>query len=265
MTQFNRPSLLLAALEGRALSEFAAFSWTFPLLQLTKKGDGHPVMILPGFMASDISTIPLRIFLRTRGYQPYGWNLGRNYGQGIDPQKGIPDNSYILRRLEAIYRKHKQKVSLIGWSLGGIYAREIARRMPDKVRFVITMGSPFGGDPRANNVYRLFEKTSGKDVDDITPQVRAQAATPPPVPSTSIFTRTDGIADWKCCIEMSGEMTENISVLSSHSGLGHNPMVLWIIADRLAQKEGEWSPFDSSGIKNLIYGNEVSTRGLGFI
>lgn len=265
MTTYKRPSLLLTAFEGRAFTEFAAFSWGFPLLQMTPKGDGHPVMILPGFMTSDLSTLPLRVFLRSRGYVPYGWNLGRNLGQGIDIKKGIPDNSYILRRLEAIYKKHGRKVSLIGWSLGGIYAREVARRMPDYVRSVITLGSPFNGDPRANNVYKLFEKMSGRKLDEIDPDLQALLHQPPPVPSTSVFSRTDGVAAWQCCIEDGDDDTENISVLSSHTGLGHNPMVLWIIADRLAQAEGKWSPFDNRGLKSFIYGDAQTTRGLGLI
>ena len=264
MTKYKRPSLLLAAFEGRALPEFAAFSWSFPLLQMAPKGDGHPVMTLPGFMASDLSTAPLRLFLKSRGYQPYGWNLGRNYGRGIDLIKGVPDDAAILKRLKAISDKHNQKVSLIGWSLGGIYAREIARRLPDYVRQVITLGSPFNGDPRANNLYKLFEKMSGHLIDEISPELQTRVQKPPPVPSTSIFTRTDGIADWQCCLEESDDSTENISVLSSHTGLGHNPLVLWIIADRLAQPENEWAPFDNRGVRQFFYGND-SSYALGFI
>ncbi len=265
MTTYKRPSLWLTAFETRAISEFAAFSWGFPFLQMTPKGDGHPVMTLPGFMASDVSTFPLRLFLRSRGYVPYGWNLGRNYGQGIDLKKGIPENSYILRRLHSIYKKHGQKVTLIGWSLGGIYAREIARQVPEHVRSVITLGSPFNGDPKANNVFQLFEKMSGRNIDDITPELKELVSQPPPVPSTSIFSRTDGIADWQCCIEEANATTENIGIFSSHTGLGHNPLALWIIADRLAQAEGEWSPFDTRGLKSLIYGDADQAKALGFI
>lgn len=265
MNQYSRPSLLLTAFETRALSELAAFSWSLPWLQMTPKGDGHPVMVLPGFMTSDVSTIPLRLFLRSRGYRPYGWNLGRNLGQGIDVRKGIPDNSYILRRVEAISERHDgQRVSLIGWSLGGIYAREIARRLPNLVRTVITMGSPFSGDPKANHVAGLFERFSGKEIETISPELRALVNTPPPVPSTAIFSRTDGITDWRCCLEQVDDSTENISVFSSHNGLGHNPMVMCIIADRLAQAEGDWSPFDNRGLRSLFYG-DGKTRRLGFI
>lgn len=264
MTTYKRPSLLLTAFETRAFSELVAYSWSLPWLQMTPKGDGHPVLVLPGFMASDVSTIPLRLFLRSRGYKPYGWNLGRNLGQGIDVRKGIPDNSYILRRLKAIYKKHNQKVSIIGWSLGGIYAREIARRKPKMVRSVITMGSPFAGDPKANHVSGLFERFSGKEIEDITPELREVVHTPPPVPSTAIFSRTDGITNWKCCLERVDDTTENISVFSSHNGLGHNPLALCIVADRLAQPEGEWSPFDNRGLRGLVYGDGDTTR-LGII
>lgn len=265
MNSYKPPSLLLTALETRALYELAAFSWSFPLWNMAPTGDGHPVMILPGFMASDYSTIPLRLFLRSRGYEAYGWNMGRNYGRGIDIIKGIPDNAKILNRLRAIKQKHRQNVTLIGWSLGGIYAREIAKILPDAVRMVITMGSPFNGDPKANHMVTLFERMSGRFIEEMSPSLIRRVHQPPPVPSTSIFSRTDGIADWQCCVEhIDDDETENISVMSSHSGLGHNPLTLWIIADRLSQPEGEWSPFDNRGLRGILFGDDNSPA-LGFI
>ena len=125
------------------------------------------------------------------------------------------------------------------------------------------MGSPFNGkSPEATNVSKLFEHFSGHDIDEISPELLELASQPPPVPSTAIFTRTDGIAAWECCIEKETDHTENIGVLSSHTGLGFKPMVLWIIANRLAQAEGEWSPFDRRGLKSLFYTDANNSYGI---
>ncbi|MEM7111742.1 MAG: alpha/beta hydrolase [Chloroflexota bacterium] len=254
--QAKRPSLLLAALETRAVYELWAYYVSLPFLQAAPRGDGHPVMVLPGFMASDLSTLPLRLYLKSRGYNAYGWGMGRNYGRGIDPQNGIPPNAKTIKRIKAMYRKHGQKVSLVGWSLGGIYARELARLLPEYVRTVITLGSPFTNDERANNVYPLFERMSGHRLEDINPEVRRRLKEHVPVPSTAVYSKSDGVVSWRCCLEQLDEYSENVEVFSSHTGLGHNPLVLWVVADRLAQPEGEWRPFERSGLKKWLYQQE---------
>ena len=253
-THVKPPSLLLAALEGRAIWELGAFYLSFPWLQATPRGDGHPVLVLPGFMATDASTVPLRTFLRTRGYPSTGWKMGRNYGRGIDPVNGIPEDAETLSLLAHLYNKYEQKVTLIGWSLGGIYAREIARMRPQQVRQVITMGSPFNGHPRANNVVPFFEAISGHKIRDINPELLAQMQTPTPVPSTAIYSKSDGVAAWQTCVEPEGHLTESVAVCSSHCGLGHHPAVLWIIADRLTQSPENWQPFAKKGLRSLVYG-----------
>ncbi|MEM9773789.1 MAG: alpha/beta hydrolase [Chloroflexota bacterium] len=262
MTAINRPSALLATLETRSFYELGALTMTFPFLQAAPRGDGHPVVVYPGFLTSDWSTLPLRLFLTSRNYRAYGWGLGRNYGRGIDMVEGVPASAKSLTRLEQIVERNGRKASLVGWSLGGIYAREIARQRPDLVRQVITMGSPFNGkNPEATNVSHLFERFSGHELSELTPELLKLVGAPPPVPSTAIFTRTDGIAAWECCIEQESDTTENIGVLSSHTGLGFNPVVLWIVANRLAQPEGEWSPFDRRGLKSLIYTDAQNSFG----
>ena len=260
----KKPSWLLLLLEGRALYELGAFSLSYyPLLQSVPEGDGHPVIVFPGFMSSDVSTVPMRRFLQARGYQTYGWGLGRNYGRGIDPNHGgIPENALSLKLIDEVYEEHGRKISLIGWSLGGVYARELARLRPEKVRQVVTMGSPFNGkDLHASNASRLFQKMSGHKMEDFAHLV-AQLRESPPVPVTAIYTRTDGIAAWQCCTEEHGDEFENIGVLSSHLGLGHNPVVLWLIAERLAQGEGDWRPFDRRGMKSLFYTTPQESFGL---
>lgn len=237
---------MLLLLEGRAVLELGAFFAAAPWLRMTARGDGHPVLVLPGLGASDVSTRPLRSFLAGRGYAVHGWGRGRNLGR-----RNMVD-LYLVPRLKDLRQRYDRRVSVIGWSLGGIYARELAKRAPDDVRLVITLGSPFAGNPKASNVWRLFEASSGRKVDD-DPEARRRRREPPPVPTTAIFSRTDGIVAWQRCTEQEGARIENIEVQSSHCGLGHHPAVLYAIADRLAQPEGEWRPFERSGLKRLLY------------
>ncbi len=245
------PSLFRLALEARTLLEAGGFALSYPLLQTSVKGDGHPVLVLPGFMASDFSTKLLRTFLKSRGYQAYGWELGRNLGRFSDPVTGCGEE--IIQRLKHIHATHNQKVSIIGWSLGGIYARELARLQPDLVRFVITLGSPFSGNLTANHATWLFEKTSGYSIDTMDKDLWKTMRTPPPVPSTAFYSKTDGITAWECCLEEPQDTTENIEVPSSHCGMGHHPFVMWAIANRLAQNEDGWQKFDPQGFEKAMF------------
>ena len=237
---FRRPSAALLLAEGpRAMGELGAMGASLPLLRRAPRGDGHPVLVLPGFTASDNSTRPLRWFLRDRGYHVHGWRLGINIG----PSDRIIDG--LANRIVSLAEHHGAKISLVGWSLGGIYAREIARAGPDGIRQVITLGSPFRLTDREHaNSGPLYDALSTWH------STRADAIRPPederppfPVPATAIFTRTDGVAPWRSCIDEVGDRRENIEVRGSHSGLGFNPAALAVIADRLAQPEGEWAPF----------------------
>jgi pimeloyl-ACP methyl ester carboxylesterase len=239
------PSRLLLALEVRAIWELQTFFAAYPLLRRAPHGDGHPVLVLPGLAASDVSTQPLRTYLGAQGYAAHGWKQGPNRG----PRSGV--EAGIDARLAELALHYNRKVSLIGWSLGGVLAREAARRSPALVRQVITLGSPFANEPRASNAWRLYEALSGRRVDD-WPHREAMKL-PPPVPSTAIYTRSDGIVAWQGCREQESATTENIEVEGSHSGLGYNPAVLYAIADRLALPEGEWRPFDRNGLRSLLY------------
>jgi pimeloyl-ACP methyl ester carboxylesterase len=142
---------------------------------------------------------------------------------------------------------------MVGWSLGGVYAREAARRTPSLVRQVITLGSPFANEPKASNAWQVYEGLSGRKSDDWPG--RDAMKRPPPVPSTAIYSRTDGIVAWQGCREQESATTDNIEVEGSHCGLGHNPVVLYAVADRLALPEGEWGPFDRSGLRSVLYPN----------
>lgn len=148
---------------------------------------------------------------------------------------------------------HRRKVSLIGWSLGGIFARELAKEVPQAVRLVITLASPFTGHPRATHAFRLYEWMSGHRIG--APDVHEPLRAPPPVPTTSIWSRTDGVVSWSCSVEHERPQVENIELNASHFGIGAHPLALYAIADRLAQPEGAWRPFQREGWKALVYGS----------
>jgi pimeloyl-ACP methyl ester carboxylesterase len=148
---------------------------------------------------------------------------------------------------------HGRKVSLVGWSLGGLYARQLAKMMPERVRSVITLGSPFAGPPRSTNAWRVYELASGRRADEEDPRFGGTLAEPPPVPTTAIYSRTDGICAWQGCKEKTSAKTESIEVESSHCGMGHHPAAVYAVADRLAQPEGQWKPFDRSGWRALVF------------
>ncbi|QUS41672.1 alpha/beta hydrolase [Tardiphaga alba] len=241
------PSKALMFLEGRAIHEFGAFLGALPLLNLAPRGDGHPVLVLPGLVASDTSTGALRTFLKGRGYAVSGWKQGRNLGL----RDGVQDS--MVELLTQMHETHGRKVSLVGWSLGGLYARQLAKMMPEKVRSVITLGSPFAGHPKSTNAWRVYEFASGKRAEDTDEHFGGALASPPPVPTTAIFSRTDGVCAWQSCVEKQGVQAESIEVESSHCGMGHHPAVVYAVAERLAQKEGQWAPFDRSGWRSLIY------------
>ena len=243
----RRPHPLWTALEGRALFEYGSFVAMRGLLSFLPKGDGHPVLVLPGFLASDFSTGPMRRLLRDLGYEAHGWDLGRNIRinqERLDAMKAL---------LERIYNDSGQKVSIVGWSLGGVFARELAKMMPEKVRLVISLGSPISGDRHRSRAGGLFRKINGKNPDVVTDQQFAKIGDAPSIPTTSILSKTDGVVHWQGSVQAKGEQTENIVVRGSHCGLGVNPSVMAVVADRLAQKEGEWKAFQRDGLKAVFF------------
>lgn len=240
------PPLVWQLLEGRAVLELGAMAWLYPLLRQAPAGDGHPVLVLPGFLADGASTFPLRQFLKSLGYAAHRWRLGRNLG-GVGEKE-----EQVLARLRELRLRYGRKVSVIGWSLGGLYARELAWLAPDDVRLVITLGTPFRHHT-GTTVTLLYEDVSGQREAQMDPKLLARLSQPLPVPSTSIYTRTDGVVHWRSSLEHPSSRTENIRVHGSHCGLGHNPMALWAIADRLAQPENDWRPFERDALRRLAY------------
>lgn len=234
----HRPSKLLLLAEGRAIYDAAAGLPVVALKKFLRQGDNHPVLVFPGFLASSRSTRPLRNFLADLGYRAHRWKLGYNMGYSYKLHYGMRD------RVTELVERYGEKISLVGWSLGGVYARELAREMPDIVRQVVTMGSPFRGHPSSSNVYRIFNMFTEVPYDEMPNSFLQHMAHPPPVPTTALYTRGDGVVAWQSTVEISDRHdVENIHVGGAHMGLGFNPRVLLVLADRLAQPEGQWKPF----------------------
>ncbi|MEA3216891.1 MAG: hypothetical protein QOJ19_3047 [Acidimicrobiia bacterium] len=237
---FVLPSRLVLALESRAFAELSAFLVYAPLLGLGHRGAGHPALVLPGFGTSDRTTAPLRAALRRVGYQAHGWRLGSNRGSNSETVERTSDHLHML------YHRSGQQVSIIGHSAGGMLGRALARRAPDVVRQVITVGSPFRfrqGD--RSNMSAIAELIRDPNARPLSQRPREEDLPPLPVPTTAIYSRTDGIVDWRSCIEAPGDRRENVEVHSSHAGLVHHPAVLLVILDRLAQPAGRWAPFQA--------------------
>jgi pimeloyl-ACP methyl ester carboxylesterase len=173
--------------------------------------------------------------------------MGRNIG-------GVARMRAALRdRLAAIHGESRRKVSIIGWSLGGVYARDLALQAPAMVRSVVTLGSPFANDVTATNATRLYEVLSGETVESF-PELRSAISGDLPVPATSIYSRSDGVVNWHTCCLRPSDTAENIEIyLASHIGLGVNPAALWAVADRLAQGEGHFSQFNRKGPFAIAY------------
>jgi pimeloyl-ACP methyl ester carboxylesterase len=239
------PGALLMALEGRAPWEFAASVAAAPWLRRLPKGDGHRVLVFPGLAANDVTTLPMRTFLRDRGYRAEPWKQGLNLG----PREGVLEA--CRDRLRELHELDRRPVSLVGWSLGGVYAREIAKEMPECVRCVITLGSPFSGPPQATNAWWLFERVSGHPEPDAA--MLATLRQPPPVPTTSIYSRSDGIVAWRASLNPASALAENVEVVASHIGLGLNPLAMMAIVDRLGQDPQRWRPFQAGGLRRWFF------------
>jgi len=233
--EIKPPSRRLLLLEPRGLMDIPALLAAAPFLLTAPRGRKHGVIVLPGFGADDGSTIPIRRYLSLLGYDVHGWKRGRNV------RRAGADLPAVIEQIKALEAKHHLPVSLIGWSRGGIMAREIARQIPDHVRLVITLGSPFA-DPTANNVGVIWTLLTGEEVPR-NPARMKEIAQPIPVPATAIYTRADGVVAWRACLEQEGPQRENIEVRSTHIGLGFHAPALWAVADRLAQKWGTWKAF----------------------
>lgn len=248
------PHCLLRLAESRAIFEAGAFAASSPFLRLLGRGDNHPVLVLPGFTAGDSSTVALRWTIRSQGYWSHGWNLGVNIG----PTDRIFDG--IHARLAQLHERHNKPVSIVGWSLGGIYARELARNNPAAVRQVITLGSPFRLTlVDRSSISALVDRLTPTWSDEVLRLAMDEADKPPlSIPSTAIYSRTDGVVRWHACIDTVSEHHENIEVRGSHSGLGFNPAVHYAVSDRLAQPIDDWRPFKAPIVLRSMFPKPIS-------
>jgi len=249
---YQRPNRRLMMAEApRTLSEIASLSFAMPALSLAPRGDGHPVLVMPGFGAGDRSTGVIRGFLSSLGYRSHTWNLGTNLGPRMNDLR-----SRLSDRLDEVYTgSGNRRVSIVGWSLGGVYARVLAQLYPHKVRQVITLGSPFAGNPRSTNAYRLVRMVNQRPIEQMpNNNLRLLAAEALTVPSSAIFSKSDGVVPWRIAVQQPSDTAENIEVYTSHVGLGFSAAVLYAVADRLANREDRWKKFVRRGWKQFVYG-----------
>lgn len=184
-------------------------------LAQTIRGDGRQVLLIPGLMASEQRMEPLRTVLNAAGYDAHGWGMGRNFGPKPDSLEQID------RRVDAIRRKTGAPVTLVGWSLGGLFAREYAKFATEKVGGVVTMGTPFSGDPRANHAWRLYQLVSGFPVD--RPPFTCNREEKPPVPTVALWSQRDGVILPQCAKGRAGERDRAIEVDCTHMGFAASP------------------------------------------
>jgi pimeloyl-ACP methyl ester carboxylesterase len=233
---------------ARGLAELAFLPLATPWLAAAPRGDGHAVLVLPGLLATDMSTVPLRQFLRWLGYDVRGWSLGRNVG----PTDAVLDD--LPPALTALAERSGGPVSVVGWSLGGIYARELARQLPAHVRQVISLGSPFAlTDPRPSRADRAYQSRSYLHAAPGRVPTPEQVARPIAVPSAAVYSRRDGIVSWQACQAPQTSLHENVEVRCSHLGFGVDPATWWLIADRLAAAPGPRPPFTPPLLLRRLY------------
>jgi pimeloyl-ACP methyl ester carboxylesterase len=222
--------------EARGLIELPRLLLRFPSLARLPRGNGEPILILPGYGAGDGSTMILKGYLRLLGYRARGWGLGRNRGAASE---SLPR---LLRRLGNLSRRSKQKVAIIGWSFGGYLARELARERPDLVRLVITLGTPVVGGPKYTAAAKSYRKR-GIDIEAIAAEVEQRSRLADlEIPVVAIYSRDDSVVAWQACIDRQSPNIEHVEIKSTHLGFGFSADVYKIIAQRLAQFESQAAP-----------------------
>lgn len=227
MNELKAPPLSALAGEGLTPLELPRLFAASPRLARQPRGNGEPVIVLPGLAASNASTVLMRSYLSWLGYRVEGWTLGRN--NGIVQQLVPP----VVDHVRQVRARSASKVNIIGWSLGGVIAREAARENPGMIRQVITMGSPVVGGPKYTSFGRMYEQ-QGTDLEKLEAIIEQRESRPITVPITSIYSKRDGIVGWQASIDRRSPQVDNIEVRATHLGLGLSPDVLMILARKLA-------------------------------
>ena len=249
------PHVLTSLLEPRGLLEMALLPASLPLLMNAPAGDGHPVLLVPGFMASESSLVALKLFLQNKGYDVHTWGLGRNMGFRSKHANALPQKIRYLHHVTG------KKVSLVGWSLGGVFSMYGAQQALDCVRCVITLGSPVSVDAAGSQspnaikaLYRLVSHRLGASAHVMQPRAkdmreRRRLA----IPTSCLYSLSDGVVPpQEATIDGDPALHENIRIAGSHIGLGFNGIVLAVVADRLAQPEDNWKPFVAKGLLGQV-------------
>lgn len=256
----NRSGLARLAAESTALLEIGSvLALQRKLRRLVPRGDGHPVMLIPGFTATDRAMGNLRRFLNDCGYAACGWDQGRNLGVSQACLEAA------TLRLGQLAGDSGRRVSVIGWSGGGMYARALGHLLPGQVRQVITMGTPFkldegSLDHLSEGIYRLHERLNARRADQGQEMNTDSWREPPPVPSTSLFSKRDAMAPWPFCLDFPDGHSENIQVPGSHAGMTYNPLMYYVIADRLAQPQDNWRPFEIGLLRRWFFRHGSAQR-----
>lgn len=253
-THQGRPHLLYALTEWRAMFELATLPYAWPWLQFAPRGDGHPVLLLPGFMGDDATMFALKMFLRGRGYDVHTWGLGRNVGLQSRHLKALEE------KVRYLHHETGRKVSLVGWSLGGVFALYAAQHATDCVRSIITLGSPVSTDPtsaQANSLvislYRWIAHPHGPHAHGLHPKLK-RLRDPLQVPISCLYSVGDGVVPpQEATLDGDPARHENIRIPGSHLGLAVNALVLAVVANRLAQPEDGWKPFVPQGLWGQAY------------
>lgn len=233
---FQAPPLSLLAVEPlRAMFDGLAAHFA---CERGATGDGHPVIVYPGLGAGGAQTALLRRYLRDCGFAVHDWEGGINTG----PVGRLHEWLGTLQdHLGRVHEEHGRTVSLVGWSLGGLYARELAKCRPAAVRQVITLATPFnslGHGNHASGVFQLLHPGTSH----LGAKMQERLREAPPVPTTSIYSKSDGIVSWRGCVQKRTRRCESVEVSASHLGIVSHPQVLRIVAERLAQPDGQWRP-----------------------
>jgi pimeloyl-ACP methyl ester carboxylesterase len=262
----GKPSTLHSLLEGRALLEMALLPASLPLLLQAPRGDGHPVLLLPGFMADEKSLIALKLFLQSKGYEVHTWGLGRNLGFRSKHASALP------QKIRHLHHVAGRKVSLVGWSLGGVFSLYGAESTLECVRSVITLGSPVSVDAAGSQspsairaLYRLVSHRLGPAAHVMQPRAKTlREQRRLRIPTSCLYSLSDGVVPpQEATIDGDPAIHENIRVPGSHLGLGFNGIVLAILADRLAQPEGAWQPFRPQGLLGRVWRATAGSTSVG--